>query len=226
MMAESFWGLVGGRGDVGRQLSLLSLGQGRSRLQQRIDCPAGQVLFSYIRNDRLTNSSEAEDCQDICRPWWSTYVADERPTLLLVNTGIHTHSMERFAADFDTFTSRLASVAHRRPKDLLYFRLTLPGHDDCELHHSPFQSAAQFSLDGPRARRFSWNLVPSFNQYVKWKVSLLAAFQKINLNVLDPYRLTILRPDGHRGDVGDCLHYYLPGAVDWWSHLLATLLLA
>ena len=45
---------------------------------------------------------------------------------------------------------------------------------------------------------------------------------------LDVLPMTILRRDGHIGDEfrpaaipkGDCLHYALPGPVDWWNHLL------
>ena len=35
---------------------------------------------------------------------------------------------------------------------------------------------------------------------------------------LDIFPSAILRRDGHIG-FKDCLHYYLPGPVDWWSHL-------
>ncbi|KAL7538462.1 hypothetical protein ACHAXR_008572 [Thalassiosira sp. AJA248-18] len=37
--------------------------------------------------------------------------------------------------------------------------------------------------------------------------------------------MTILRPDGHRTPNKDCLHYLLPGPVDWWNHLLFSNLL-
>jgi len=42
--------------------------------------------------------------------------------------------------------------------------------------------------------------------------------------VLDVGPMTLLRGYGHRGDKGDCLHYYLPGVVDHWNHLLFTTL--
>ena len=31
--------------------------------------------------------------------------------------------------------------------------------------------------------------------------------------------MTTMRPDGRRGG-GDCLHFFLPGVPDWWTHLL------
>ena len=43
-------------------------------------------------------------------------------------------------------------------------------------------------------------------------------------HLLDTYTMTALRPDGHLRPPADCLHYQLPSVVDWWHHLLATLL--
>ena len=31
--------------------------------------------------------------------------------------------------------------------------------------------------------------------------------------------MTTMRPDGRRGG-GDCLHFFLPGVPDWWTHKL------
>jgi hypothetical protein len=50
----------------------------------------------------------------------------------------------------------------------------------------------------------------------------------LEIEALDVLPMTILRRDGHMGDEfrpraipeGDCLHYALPGPVDWWNHLL------
>jgi len=41
---------------------------------------------------------------------------------------------------------------------------------------------------------------------------------------LNVFPSTVLRRDGHAG-FGDCLHYYLPGPIDWWSHLFHSALL-
>ena len=50
----------------------------------------------------------------------------------------------------------------------------------------------------------------------------------LTIEALDVVPMTVLRRDGHMGDEfrpraipeGDCLHYALPGPVDWWNHLL------
>ena len=41
---------------------------------------------------------------------------------------------------------------------------------------------------------------------------------------LNVFPSSVLRRDGHVG-FGDCLHYYLPGPIDWWSHLFHSALL-
>jgi hypothetical protein len=53
-----------------------------------------------------------------------------------------------------------------------------------------------------------------------------------NIELLDPWFMTILRPDGHLSgmDAGrscelsteECMLYSLPGPVDWWNHLLIS----
>ena len=39
---------------------------------------------------------------------------------------------------------------------------------------------------------------------------------------LDVDEMTRTRPDGHLGPPGDCLHYCLPGVIDYWTLLLAS----
>ena len=45
-----------------------------------------------------------------------------------------------------------------------------------------------------------------------------------NAKILDVVGLTRLRPDGHRADYQDCLHYYLPSVVDVWVQLMYNML--
>eukprot|EP00957_Ditylum_brightwellii_P123535 9419245-Ditylum_brightwellii.AAC.1 len=57
------------------------------------------------------------------------------------------------------------------------------------------------------------------------------------MELLDVYPMTVQRPDGHvssgecadcpgaEGFAKDCLHYFLPGPPDWWTHLMYNHLL-
>ena len=62
---------------------------------------------------------------------------------------------------------------------------------------------------------------------------------RTRIELLDVYPMTVLRPDGHvsgeecggetnscaAGGVKDCLHFFLPGPLDWWSHAMYSHLL-
>ena len=62
------------------------------------------------------------------------------------------------------------------------------------------------------------------------EVGILAQPDRMKMEVLDVYPTTVLRRDGHvSGEecegcqshaIRDCMHYFLPGPVDWWNHLL------
>jgi hypothetical protein len=82
----------------------------------------------------------------------------------------------------------------------------------------------------------------------RYKEKTLSGFRnakkepKITIELLDIYPMTVLRPDGHLTGADnsieeflnvkckncrkfnkrkeDCLHYSLPGPIDWWSHLM------
>ena len=97
--------------------------------------------------------------------------------------------------------------------DQLVFRTSVPGHEHCDHEKEPFKRPSDFKL----AHLYNWDLVPANNQYMR-KVLATADPSAVVLNVT---YMTELRPDGHRGSK-DCLHYILPGAPDWWSHLLVA----
>jgi len=61
-------------------------------------------------------------------------------------------------------------------------------------------------------------------------ITLLKQPDRMKMEVLDVYPTTVLRRDGHvSGEtcegcqshaIRDCMHYFLPGPVDWWNHLM------
>ena len=90
---------------------------------------------------------------------------------------------------------------------------------------------------------YNWHLAPRYNALMREAVRGVRLQQlhaqqqqqqqngtRVNGNatqhwhLLDTYTMTALRPDGHLRPPVDCLHYQLPSVVDWWHHLLMTLL--
>lgn len=193
----------------------------------------------YARNDHLTNVTHDQmeaagnenwrgpPCKgpgggDICRPWVSDFVAGSENdtgivgrTLLVVNTGLHSHKLEHFQYDVDHMLETLDSVSYdySARQDILVFRTSVPGHLNCQNHTQPLTSPSQYEVTS----KHDWDKVPSYNDYVKERLPE-------PWHILDVYPMTLLRPDHHRS-AKDCLHYHLPGPQDWWNFLLYSNLL-
>jgi hypothetical protein len=67
---------------------------------------------------------------------------------------------------------------------------------------------------------YNWNQIEHYNDYSYWMIQNRAMAKIHWLNI---YPSAILRRDGHIG-FQDCVHYYLPGPVDWWSHFFHSML--
>mmetsp|Transcript_11975 Transcript_11975/g.27708 ORF Transcript_11975/g.27708 Transcript_11975/m.27708 type:complete len:104 (+) Transcript_11975:2-313(+) len=83
------------------------------------------------------------------------------------------------------------------------------------------------------AAKFRWEMYETFNDFVVRYLDARSKRQRhepnpsgVHMEVLDVHPMTILRQDGHVGldsnveGVPDCLHYSLPGPVDFWNHLM------
>ena len=77
---------------------------------------------------------------------------------------------------------------------------------------------------------YSWNKFIDYNDYAQRVIRHRDKDKtKQKIQILDVYPMTVLRPDGHAGGADcfecgrdDCLHYSLPGPVDWWNHLMLS----
>ena len=149
--------------------------------------------------------------KDFCLPFLHEYVDSHQQTLLVLNTGPHFHDTISFRHDFDRFLDRLDQVARQIPKnrhDMVVFRTSVPGHEDCHRFTRP--------LDTPPpniSRQYTWDLIPAFNEIAR---GMLSHRRHTPVDLLDVAPMTLLRPDGHL----DCLHYALPGPIDWWNAAL------
>jgi hypothetical protein len=135
-----------------------------------------------------------------------------------MNIGAHYHKMEHYKEDLD-----LLMQEFNRPNDLYFFRTTVPGHAQCK-PRAPrkfdwTQGVRELPLktyhDYQRVKTHDWNLFEDYNAYTR------ARLRSSNIHILDVFNMTILRQDGHTGG-RDCLHYFTPGPVDFWNHLLYT----
>ena len=200
--------------------------------ETEITCPSGEsVVIAFARNDKMEDDSSACPATTSCHPWKDRYTNFTGRTLLVANYGTHFYSEDDFSSATDRFVSSVKSLG--RPEDIVYYRTTLPGHDQCQQNtaNSPFKSFVDY--EKTITWKYSWDLFDGFNDIAARRFREHNAIAKHRddtptINVLDVYPMTILRQDGHISgrdckncDVAiDCLHYSLPGPADWWSHLL------
>lgn len=181
------------------------------------------------------------------RPW-TPYFERHLPGLVMLNLGTHIHGMEYYEALLDDTLGYLQGhrAAWRRQEQhvgnssgsssskptypRLLFRNTAPGHPDCWRYQAPASEAEARALaryEGKYRDRFTWHLIPAFNDYLERRLGEVIKEQgdMDGVLLLRVEGITRRRPDGHlAGELKDCLHYHMPGPMDAWTlALLETL---
>lgn len=208
----------------------------------------GSFDLSYIRNDRLeepgtTPSPGFPNCGptnvQYCYPWTGDYSGFAGKQLLIVNTGYHwADDWQGYITNFQNFVGKIDEVAGAntiRADDVVMFRTSVPGHKECDFHNVAYAHYGEYC---PRIVNGAfwhwWGELPPYNDYAiriinEWNL-LNTVKNGPNIELLDPWLMTVLRPDGHLSgsdagpncvlDPKECMLYSLPGPVDWWNHLL------
>lgn len=180
-------------------------------------------------------------------PTLESFIRDETMgrVLVMFNIGAHYHNLTWYKEDMQVLLQSLEEM--QRPHDLYVFRTTSPGHYDCNpttprefnwtrgTRDVPLKSLDELDLKGLDARLYNWDMFQYYNAHTKkvvheWNnrqstVDGSSTAYKTTvpvpiMHLLDVYNMTALRRDGHSATGKDCLHYHLPGPVDWWNHLL------
>mmetsp|Transcript_8397 Transcript_8397/g.18151 ORF Transcript_8397/g.18151 Transcript_8397/m.18151 type:complete len:455 (+) Transcript_8397:242-1606(+) len=153
-------------------------------------------------------------------PWHDAYNSTQNRTLLILNQGAHFHSVGSFSRSMEQFIESFNTLAHRG--DVVVFRSTVPGHADCfdsNTSISPSDMTHEKFIERYGTTKYDWNLFDEYNAIAKR--SLKDIRDGIITHYLNVYNMTVLRADQHAAAT-DCLHYTLPGPVDFWNHLLFT----
>jgi len=169
----------------------------------------GRLNMTYIRNDYLVEG-ECKHCNDF---WTTAYDSD----VLIFNRGAHVRSDSVTTNQMTEFARRLTEMwIARGGYQLLFWRNTVPGHENCDAFHEPSKFTNVFS---DISRTYGWDKIQSQN---KLMLKILYRFPA-PFKLIDAYTLTIDRPDRHQGG-GDCLHYCLPGPPDLWLQSFSSAL--
>ena len=229
-MAQSLWKvLTEARGDPAK----VHGPRNGKIIRSTVECPRSspgaprtKLGFTFLLNNRVTNCTKRfwEGPFEFF-PWVSEYLAGDAPTLLLAHTGAHVRSVAVFNEVMDSFFHSVS--LGNRSLDRVVLRTATPGQDGCENYSRPFARPSAFELHpgGTANMSYRWDLHPTFNAIAAQHVTRAAASGALagRVALLDVYTMTTMRPDGRRSG-GDCLHFFLPGVPDWWTHLLLALL--
>jgi len=171
--------------------------------------------ITYIRNDRMmepgtTPSPGNSNCgpanDQYCYPWSSDFSSYSGKQVLIMNTGYHWgEDWEGYIANFQNFVGKIDEMAVAniaRASDIIMFRTSIPGHKECDLHDNPYAHYGEYC---PRIVNGAfwhwWGELPPYNDYAiriinEWNL-LNTVKSGPNIELLDPWMMTVLRPDGH-----------------------------
>jgi hypothetical protein len=108
--------------------------------------------------------------------------------------------------------------------------LQLEPYADYDQYRETTDSMIQKAKENKSSVEWPWywyqhanGTLESYNTYSK-EVFAKRSNDSFRVHWLNTYNSTILRRDGHDA-FGDCLHYHVPGPVDWWVHFFYSTLL-
>ena len=186
----------------------------------------GQSSVRFIRNDQIIVTDPPPGC-DCCLDW-KQYIADY--DIIVINKGVHIIEVREDDLFLKvTEQSAVDLATYMKNTSLLIYRTAVQPHPYCTmdaqadlkpvLSHADFKPIL-YDIDS-RFNAYDWYKIHSRDK----KTREIYKQHLPNMHVLDVSLMTDLRPDGHRADGGDCLHYYLPGVVDQWFYLFYNFLI-
>jgi len=180
---------------------------------------------------------------------WIEDWVDTNPnrTAIILNVGLWMKDLEEFRLGVNYAMKWIDRF--ETSKIIAFYRNALPGHAGCEpsngsdvvegkaiskavrsfdwaqlVNVTPYHSYHDYKRASANRTSFNWAEAESYNNYA-WEVlanrsgdNRLAKVHWFNV-----FNITVLRRDGHIG-FGDCVHYALPGPIDWWVHLFHSML--
>lgn len=205
----------------------------------------GETAVVYRRDDKLTQlpsvwqqqQPESERYEHEATSTTTGYGHSSFPTILILNRGAHYVNDTMLLAGV---RQNLVQVGEWMQEcraltvDCHFFwRTSVPGHAGCDNENNNENENNDYSrpvndlqamesrianhtLYSEKVLKYHWYDYQHQNELVLKEL----ARSGLDYNVLDAYRLNVLRPDGHRSHQGDCLHNCYPGKMDVYNQLL------
>ncbi|GFH44518.1 hypothetical protein CTEN210_00992 [Chaetoceros tenuissimus] len=156
---------------------------------------------------------------------WKGYISTFNITdqdIIVMNTGAHWHGDPKNAA---IAFSNIANAISLAFKGLVVVRTTVMGHEKCDsFDDMPIFLRSNSTLKNTTNLPYNWANFDTLNDMVSKaiKQSDLENYDTLYIDMFEE------RPDGHYegiNDTPDCLHYCVPGPINWWNRLLYHILI-
>lgn len=186
-------------------------------------CPEGVPNLKFLH----TRRNKIDTVHDLPSGFVTSNI---NRTAIILNFGAHMKTLEEFQGNVSTAFQWLDSL--NRTNNYVVFRDLSPGHANCSrtfpptrwktslppLKEIPFHNYSEWLQSGV-SDVINWMSFDSFNAHVKQMLASRMTQQpdKQKVIYLNIFNSTLLRRDGHVWR-NDCLHYAIPGPVDWWVH--------
>lgn len=177
------------------------------------------INIHFLRNDILTIANVTHDNKEedhLAYSWatqyeWEPSIKDLNISLVVLNRGAHyVHNnvlVERLTTVFDYLTKKHPTVT-------FLFRNTPVGHVGCpDLFQSAPYATVPALVGEPSHPDWHWQEIADQNAITRE----LIHSKYPHIVYFDVYKLTMLRPDHHCLEKGDCFHYCFHSVIDSWA---------
>ena len=186
--------------------------------------PSEQQPSQYLQNERLQKDFALSLLENGFN-WENTQGIDEQPyshllhdnaTYLVLNTGAHWHgNVEAYSVMVGNVLGFLQKkFAGRR----VFYRASTHAHTGCINANAP----QELSDSADQKYDYNYRMLEHYNAIWKFEIEQLKDDRFVYLDV---YTMSKDRADGHvKGTRQDCLHWCLPGIVDYWNLLIMSVI--
>jgi GDSL/SGNH-like Acyl-Esterase family found in Pmr5 and Cas1p len=165
-----------------------------------------------------------DDYLDTVRDALSEDGSNHVPQVVVLNRGAHyvndTELLKGVRSTLDAVEGWLSRCDDLNIRCHFFWRTTVPGHHHCRTFKGPVNDEARMEAHVADLSQYTSKEI-EYHWYDFRRQNLLveaelASRGGVPHQVLDGYRINLLRPDGHN----DCLHSCYPGKMDVYSQLL------
>ena len=173
---------------------------------------------SFVRNDLVLTNNVTIVNRERFDPW-APHLPTRQPHIIVLNRGAHFRATNETVAGY---RDALDAIRRLAPDAMVFVRSTPGGHAECWNRRNLAPLDPRFT---PRpAAIYNWSNLRRQDLVMDALLASDHAYADYAF-FMDVTVATGARPDSHKTDKKDCLHYCIPGPIDMWADLFANMVL-